>query len=285
MKYLVTLLVLLTSSVLWADSTANYRSTFINKCTDGDSDEINHKMCTCVYDTWQQQIDSQSSKGAIIAAQLSAEANKEFYPSELQTAAPYLQKFSEASSLCADKVIGKINMSDSSAYTPSNTDQDDSYTQNLPNESKKGLLGAVAGWAGNKVGLPSQINDVVKDKADNYEPKLTDKLNPLKSKFNPFRNKKKPKDTEALEITDRTVASYKTDFEKHCGKLATQICDCRWQALQSTIKGKDNAEARVLAYMASGPAGDLPIPTDVSINRQQLFKKFDDYTQQIASCE
>lgn len=203
MTYRVLALTLLTllSGAAFADSTENYRAAFMKNCTDGDSDPQNRKMCACVFDEWQAGLPSKNDPNAINAAKIMSNSEVDLYPSEIQAAMVHSGDMTAISSRCADRVLGKISLGGDTA-----ANEADDVNYDLPSGGsadepqvegkKRGMLGAMVGWAGRKAGLPDMLNDAAADKVDENESTIKSKLNPLNSRFNPFK-KKKSDDAEA----------------------------------------------------------------------------------------
>lgn len=188
------------SSVAMADSTSNYRTAFIAHCTDGDRDPQTTQMCSCAWNEWESGLASKTDPAAVNAAKLMSNTKVDLYPSEMMAASKVAGDIGGLSMKCADSVMGKISVG---GY-----DVDDGYVEksnNLPTQDtavipqvpaqeasgkKRGLLGAVTGWAGRKAGLGDDLSEMAADKVDENEPSIRDRFNPFK------RNKNKEESAE-----------------------------------------------------------------------------------------
>ena len=194
MRQLSLTLLLLLTPLVYADNAANYRDNFMNNCVDQNDDSQAKALCQCVFNKWLDQLPSKTDPRAITATKLIANVAGDYLPSEIQQAAIYMQNMQDISMQCADNVMGAIHVGGDNTVgndvpTP-NDDTQHTNTNTNTNTNKRGLFGAVVGWAGQKAGLPDTVNDAAADKADANEDSIKAKLNPFKSRFNPFKKDK-----------------------------------------------------------------------------------------------
>lgn len=186
MRNLCLLLLIMFAPLSLADSAENYRDDFLKTCHDNSGDAEGLAMCQCIYTGWLEQLPSKTEASVITAAKLLANVEGDYKPSEINSASVHLGSMQNISLQCADTIMGSVHLGGDQGDISS---VDDAANIDAPatTKSKRGLLGAVVGWAGEKAGLPDAVNEAAADTADDNEDTIRNKLNPLKSRFNPFK--------------------------------------------------------------------------------------------------
>ena len=286
------------SSQLLADNVDNYRSAFLKQCQNDSDSAEDDKICECIYREWRKDVANPQDPGAITAVKIASQIPGNYSGAQLAPANAYLASFANNSQNCFSFTIPERSASneaepENSAYgnpMPGFGGYGNQPSGNQPSAESAGgstgLLGAMVGWAGNKLGVPTEINQAAREQVDKHEPSLTERLGSFAGGFNPFGSGSSEKSATASGSgtpLGRPMNDYQDDFMRYCGQANSgAVCACRWQSLQHTVRGKSSGVAGTVAFMASNDPGDIPDQPGVS--RDEVFKTFMRYNETSSSC-
>ncbi|HCS26057.1 MAG TPA: hypothetical protein DIW43_01300 [Spongiibacteraceae bacterium] len=257
-----------------ADSAVNYRDEFISQCMGGSEEG---QTCECVFDRWVEKMDDPASTGAVTAARIAANPDREPTVRELEVAAPYLKILGGVGFECAREMYGQMGAGGAA--------EDGSADPGASQAGGNAMFEAMLGAAGDQFTEAGQaMGGMMSGDFSSYrsEAGSNASTSPTNSRPAPAE----PPADDGLPLTSRPVPDYKPYFTHYCMQSYgdTSACACRWQALKGTLAGRDDANARTVAFMASNEPGDLPIPDNVQVDRNKAFQTFSRFNQAAGNC-